>query len=171
MAPLTALVPLDGSPFSRQILPVIAATLNPARYRLVALQVAKVPAAPQPTPPDPRSGAIDDVVTLLADRQPPGEQHPIYLDQLTESHRAEVLAELNSQLTALREAGFTVEAAVRYGEPAQEIGNYAKEIGADLLCLATHGRSGLSRLLMGSIAEQLVRKLELPIMLLRPVDL
>src|SRR5438552_10702138 len=43
------------------------------------------------------------------------------------------------------------------GSPAQEIIRYATEQGVDLIVMGTHGRTGLERLLMGSVAEQVVR--------------
>jgi nucleotide-binding universal stress UspA family protein len=46
---------------------------------------------------------------------------------------------------------------LRFGNPADEICHYARSQGIDLLVLGTHGRTGVSRVLMGSVAEQLVR--------------
>jgi nucleotide-binding universal stress UspA family protein len=43
------------------------------------------------------------------------------------------------------------------GDPAEEIVRYASEAGMDLIVMGTHGRSGLERLLMGSVAEKVMR--------------
>ena len=43
------------------------------------------------------------------------------------------------------------------GDPASEIVNYARESGSDLIVMGTHGRTGLERLLMGSVAEKVMR--------------
>ena len=50
------------------------------------------------------------------------------------------------------------------GDPATEITRVAEEIGADLIVMGTHGRTGLTRLLMGSVAEQVVRKATCPVL-------
>ncbi len=50
------------------------------------------------------------------------------------------------------------------GEPAEEILRVAREAGCDLIVLGTHGRTGLRRLLMGSVAEVVVRKAECPVL-------
>ncbi len=53
------------------------------------------------------------------------------------------------------------------GEPADAITNFAKERGADLIVLSTHGRTGVMRLLMGSVAESIIREAPCPVMTLR----
>jgi nucleotide-binding universal stress UspA family protein len=60
------------------------------------------------------------------------------------------------------------EPSVRYllaeGRPAAAILRAARENGCDLIVLGTHGRTGLSRLLMGSVAEEVVRKAPCPVL-------
>jgi nucleotide-binding universal stress UspA family protein len=173
MSQLTVLVPLDGSPFSRQIIPVICEKLAPARYKLVVLRVARLPNNLRLPPPDPRPSVIDGVSTLPSSRSQSARElseHPVYSNQVLEGHRAEVLAQLNEDIIPLQRAGFEVRTVVRYGDPASEIISHAKEIDADLLCLATHGRSGLNRLIMGSVAERILRDLHVPILMIRPVE-
>jgi nucleotide-binding universal stress UspA family protein len=58
---------------------------------------------------------------------------------------------------------------VRVGEPAEEILAVAKEVGAGLICLSTHGRTGLSRVLLGSVAESVLRAAPCPVLLRRTV--
>lgn len=53
---------------------------------------------------------------------------------------------------------------IKDGEPATEILNVAKEIHADLIIVGTHGRTGLARLLMGSVAELVVRRADCPVL-------
>ena len=52
---------------------------------------------------------------------------------------------------------------VRVGRPATAVAAFAAERGADLLVIGTHGRSGMSRLLMGSVAEEVVRTAPCPV--------
>jgi nucleotide-binding universal stress UspA family protein len=49
------------------------------------------------------------------------------------------------------------------GDPAAEILRVAQAVKADLIVLGTHGRTGLGRLLMGSVAEQVVRRAPCPV--------
>jgi nucleotide-binding universal stress UspA family protein len=74
--------------------------------------------------------------------------------------------ELTEKLHALvaQEPAVQVEAQLLFSaHPAAEILRVAKRIGADLIVLGTHGRTGLSRLLMGSVAEQVVRRAGCPV--------
>ncbi len=57
-----------------------------------------------------------------------------------------------------------LEHRLEHGEPAPVILAVAEQIGADLIVLGTHGRTGLRRLLMGSVAEQLVRRASCPVL-------
>jgi nucleotide-binding universal stress UspA family protein len=50
------------------------------------------------------------------------------------------------------------------GDPAAEILRIAQDTNSDLIVMGTHGRSGLGRLLMGSVAEQVVRKASCPVL-------
>jgi hypothetical protein len=50
------------------------------------------------------------------------------------------------------------------GDPAEEILRVAEETKCDLIMIGTHGRTGLGRLLMGSVAEQVVRKAHCPVL-------
>jgi nucleotide-binding universal stress UspA family protein len=61
-----------------------------------------------------------------------------------------------------------VETATAVGEPAHEIVDFATRNRADLLVLGTHGRTGLSHALMGSVAERVVRKAPCPVLTVRP---
>jgi nucleotide-binding universal stress UspA family protein len=63
--------------------------------------------------------------------------------------------------------GICYEHSLEYGEPAECILKTAQEIGADLIVMGTHGRTGLSRLLMGSVAEHVVRKAPCPVLTIR----
>jgi nucleotide-binding universal stress UspA family protein len=64
-----------------------------------------------------------------------------------------------------RSARVTVQ--VRFGEAVAEILAGAREVGADLIAMTTHGRGGLGRLLFGSVAEAVLRQAEIPVFLMR----
>jgi len=59
------------------------------------------------------------------------------------------------------------EYAVRIGTPAEEIVRYANERDIDLIIMGTHGRSGVAHLLLGSVAEHVVRAAPCPVLLVR----
>lgn len=61
----------------------------------------------------------------------------------------------------------TAETAVREGDPAEEILDYAEENDVDVVVAGTHGRSGITRHLIGSVAERLVRHASCPVMTVR----
>ena len=59
---------------------------------------------------------------------------------------------------------------MRSGAPAQEIVAAAREAGADLIAMSTHGRGGLGRLIFGSVAEAVLREAEIPVLLMRTTE-
>jgi nucleotide-binding universal stress UspA family protein len=75
-----------------------------------------------------------------------------------------------NELTASLERVVPTDPAVRYehrlliGDPAREIVRLAADEGVDLIVMGTHGRGGLTRLLMGSVAEEVVRRAECPVL-------
>jgi len=87
---------------------------------------------------------------------------------------AELRRNSQKELTALaaREvAGAApVEAQVRQGQPVQEIVRHAQEAGVDLIILSTHGRTGLRHVLMGSVAENVVRYAPCPVLVVREFE-
>jgi nucleotide-binding universal stress UspA family protein len=72
------------------------------------------------------------------------------------------------QLVILKESaaamGLTAEITVTTGRPSQTIVDHAKDGGFDLIVMGTHGRTGLSHVVMGSIAERVVRKAPCPVL-------
>jgi nucleotide-binding universal stress UspA family protein len=61
--------------------------------------------------------------------------------------------------------GFPVETCLREGPPAEEILRAADDLEADLIVMGSHGRTGLGRLLMGSVAEAVLRRAGCPVLL------
>lgn len=136
------LVPLDGSSFAEEALPY-------AR-ELAACDNAEIILARVDEPYEPPPGsfvaatAIPEVVQLAA-----GE----YLEQI---------------VSRLQLAGLRVSSAVLDGKVHEALLKFAKSEGVDLIVMSTHGRTGLSRLLMGSVAEQVVHGAHCPVLLVRP---
>jgi nucleotide-binding universal stress UspA family protein len=64
----------------------------------------------------------------------------------------------------------SVETDLVEGSPAREITNYATDNPADIVVMGTHGRSGMDRLLLGSVAERVVRSSPVPVLTVRVTD-
>jgi nucleotide-binding universal stress UspA family protein len=58
-------------------------------------------------------------------------------------------------------------ALIKTGDPRDVINEAAKELGADLIVMATHGRRGVSRMLLGSVTELVVRSAPCPVLCVR----
>ncbi len=57
---------------------------------------------------------------------------------------------------------------VKKGAAAEEISRFAEQEGIDLIVIATHGRTGLRHMLMGSVAERIVRSSGIPVLTVKP---
>ena len=82
-------------------------------------------------------------------------------------HAEEYLAPVAVEL---RKKAVRVTTHVRRGTPQDEILAAAKETGADLIAMSTHGRSGLGRLLFGSVAEGVLHRADVPVLLMRSTE-
>ncbi len=89
---------------------------------------------------------------------------PKMLEELAEQAERH-LAEWKREAERLGAA--RVEIAKASGEPASEIVAFAKERGTDLLVMGTHGRTGLTHALLGSVAERVVRRAGCPVLTVR----
>lgn len=63
--------------------------------------------------------------------------------------------------------GVAVDTSIREGSPSREITRYAEREQCDLIAMGTHGRGGIDRLLLGSVAERVVRSSTVPVLTLR----
>ena len=70
----------------------------------------------------------------------------------------------------LRDKAVRVDTRVRWGYAADEIVTAAREAGADLIAMSTHGRSGLGRVIFGSVAQAVLRQAEAPVFLMRATE-
>lgn len=92
----------------------------------------------------------------------PWESHPGELAERRELTVQDLSARLQVVASGFKGAKVTTE--VRSGRAAREIVAVATSRGTDLIVMGTHGRTGLGRLLMGSIAEEVVRKAPCPVL-------
>lgn len=80
------------------------------------------------------------------------------------------LLDLQEKVRQLRSPGpgRPIEYVIRQGEPAQEILRAADELGCDLIVMGTHGRTGVRHVLMGSVAEHVLRTAGCPVLVVKP---
>jgi len=71
---------------------------------------------------------------------------------------------------AAEEAGVECETRIERGIPDEEIVEYAEGEGIDMIVMGTHGRTGLSHFLLGSVAEKVLRQATVPVFLVRTTD-
>jgi nucleotide-binding universal stress UspA family protein len=86
-------------------------------------------------------------------------------------NRAEIegaQAYLDSVKGQLNSANLNVTVKVLSGRPSEVLAQYLKSSGADLLAITTHGRSGPSRWLLGSVADRLLQISSVPVFIVRP---
>lgn len=90
-------------------------------------------------------------------------------EEIVESGKIEAEKYLEGVANKLRDDGYNVDIDVRVDvHPASGIQRAADELGADLIALATHGRGGVERTLVGSVADKLIRSTHLPTLVIRP---
>ena len=77
----------------------------------------------------------------------------------------EYLSKVESQLSS---EGLNVSSEVLVGKAAEIITEFAKQNTVDLVAVATHGRSGVSRWVFGSVADKILRSSHMPLLVIRP---
>ncbi len=121
------------------------------------------------TPPKP--AATDSTITMYDRRMDLIEaKHPIYASQEWESSEADVLRAMQEDVHLLEMAGYEVTPVVRLNKsPATAILRYIENHDVDMVAMTTHGRTGLNRMIFGSVAQKLAQHLQIPMMIVRPV--
>ncbi|MFH0847153.1 MAG: universal stress protein [Chloroflexota bacterium] len=87
---------------------------------------------------------------------------------MAEKAQAKARSYLDSVGAKLAEKGMVVRTCVMIGSPAETILNYVKDNNIDLIVIATHGRSGLSRWALGSVAEKVLTASPVPVFIVSP---
>ena len=87
------------------------------------------------------------------------------IQELRQQEEARALEYLENIASILREDGLETEIIVTGSRPAQTIISVAEQKRADVIMMATHGRGGLDRLLVGSVAERVVQNTDIPVFL------
>jgi nucleotide-binding universal stress UspA family protein len=133
------LVPTDFSDLSQQALEFALSLADRFRAKLYLMHVWELPMTGSLLPPEPYPESV------LTEEQTAGEKH------------------LTKVANELKASGFDVEPVFVFGKPYMEIVKAATDFDVDLIVLASHGRSGVSHLLLGSVAEKVVRLAPCPV--------
>jgi nucleotide-binding universal stress UspA family protein len=136
------LIPLDGSAMAEQALPYAIAQAEHFAALLILLRVVE----PLPHVRGMSAADIDSI------KRQTSERAQEYLDRLVDSARDE---------------GISVRATTVEGRPNVTILQFAEQNQVDLIVICSRGRSGLSRWLMGSVADRVVRGAAVPVLLVR----
>jgi nucleotide-binding universal stress UspA family protein len=136
-------VPLDGSEEAEAVLPAIIRLARPLGIEVALVRV--VPAIPTTAIEGAGRTTLHEVTRVREE---------------AESYLADVCGRWCA-------AGLRVTTTVRAGDPAREIVAVARDGGADLIAMTTHGRTGLGRILFGSVAEEVLRTADVPVLAVR----
>jgi nucleotide-binding universal stress UspA family protein len=137
------LVPVDFSPSADQALDYAIALGSKVQARLTLLHVIHAMAL-----------GVTDMGAALP---------PTYLQEL----EADITQSLAAYLTRVQDAGLEGEIVIVHGLPFDEIVQVAKTKNVDLIVMGTHGRTGLSHLFLGSVAEKVIRLAPCPVLVTR----
>jgi nucleotide-binding universal stress UspA family protein len=118
-----------------------------------------------------RFGAALHLVHVLPEVVAPVGPEPMILPSLPAEYYDEAQAHALDALAKVLKPEWgtpkNVEEAVCWGDPVQSIITYARDHAVDLIVLATHGRTGLGHVLLGSVAERIVREAPCPVLTVR----
>ncbi len=141
------LVPLDGSELAEQVLPYVRILGKGLQARVELLRV------------------FEPVSPSLAD-----PAHGLYLDRIIASVRTQMQDYLENVAASLRKDGLTVSTIVHEGNPAASIVQEAETIPDTLVAISTHGRSGITRWVMGSTTDKVLHATSHPLLIVRVRD-
>ncbi len=144
------LVPLDGSELAEQALPHAEALARRTGARVILLHVPVYSNEP----------------VVMIPGLPPYDLLPMPSPGTETLAKAKRYLEQMKREVALR--GLMVSTVTREGPPAETIIQFAHEQNMDLIVMSTHGRTGLSRMVFGSVAEEVLRGSGKPVLLIRP---
>jgi len=148
------LVPTEGSPLSSQALETALADYPEADVLVLYVM----------DPIGTEVGLLDVMRPKFDDGAPPGSVSPAYWEEWYESARAaaeEVFADARATAAAQDR---TIETVLEFGKPAEVILEYSEAHGVDRIVMGSHCRSGAERYLLGSVAERVVRRAPVPVM-------
>jgi nucleotide-binding universal stress UspA family protein len=151
----TILVPLDGSALAEAALPVAKELKDRFGSRVILVQAV-----------EPASHRLAQAPAFMDSPAAAAAQVEL-VEQAIDAERNEAKSYLDAQADRL---GAGVEAYLVEDDPKDAIVSLAKEKGASLIVMSSHGRGGLGRFVHGSVADAVLRSNEIPVLLLRDID-
>jgi nucleotide-binding universal stress UspA family protein len=152
------LVPLDGSRFGSRALKYAREISQKFGAEVVLLQVVQ-PATPMPATssiaPDLASPAATRIAVKIA------------MDE-DKRNVAEAKKYLGRKAREMESGATEISSQVIIGDPAQAIMKAARKERADLIVMTTHGKSGIRRAILGSVADEVIRNSRKPVLVIRP---
>jgi nucleotide-binding universal stress UspA family protein len=145
----TILVPLDGSHRAEGILPHVETLALQFKSKVIFLQVVEPPLHPAPGGPDGRHE---------------------YLIELKQK-QYEITVYLAGIQQGFQNTGIEASAVVEQGDVVQTIISVALRENADLIAIASHGRTGLSRVFYGSVTAVVLQKSDRPLLVIRTLNM
>jgi len=149
----TILLPTDGSECSWKAVAYALAIANQHGARVVALHVID-------------QADVDQMRRGLVEGPASGE----LFAKVRKDHEDMVESLLREVVGAAQRAGVPIETTWVIGFPAKDIVRLATEVQADLIVVGTHGRRGMSHLLLGSVAERVVQTAPCPVLTVRRAE-
>ena len=153
------LVPLDGSERAAAALSHAETIASLAKARLVLLQVI------------PSSAMLISETAMASPSMglPTADPFvsPTQYESIEQSLAIDAQKTLDEAAAPLRANGLEVETVMLQGTPAEAILVYATDNKVDLIVMSTHGRTGLTRIVFGSVAENVLRRSPCPVLLVR----
>lgn len=155
------LLPVDGSDLSRQAIPHAAALAKLSQAEVVALQVV-----------DSEAQMISQASGITIEPLPAGQITVEIAREAVGAQRTVAQENLDAVRQELLAQGVAkVSTEIRQGSPGEAIVEAVAEFGCDVVVIATHGRSGLRRALLGSVADHVARHTpNASVLLVRPRD-
>jgi nucleotide-binding universal stress UspA family protein len=149
------LIPLDGSELAECVLPHVDTMVKGCGVEeLVVIRVVEPATLP--------SGTWTDGGTVITESDAAKTR-----ERIDAINRSEATEYLDRVVARFQSNGIKVQSNLLNGRVADELIDYIKESDADLIIIASHGRSGISRWIYGSIAEKLLRSVCMPILMVR----
>ena len=143
------MVPLDGSELAECVLPHIEAIAQLSKASVELVHVIEPLELPT------RGGialSIDDLKQIEAHSKNDAERY------------------LNEIIKRLKNVSIKARSKVLIGKAADSLIDYIHESNFDLIIMATHGRSGISRWIWGSVAERILHSSSIPVLIIRPPE-
>ncbi len=141
------MVPLDGSELAECVLPHLEVFIKDYHVKNVVLVQV-----------------VEPILTVVNVEFSPSTQE---LEKSDADMKFSAQKYLDQMINRLKHEGTTLDSEILYGRVAEEIVDYAENNDIDLILVATHGRSGISRWVRGSVTDKILRSANAPVLMVR----